>query len=303
MGTKKNTRNGFLITLLLLLMGTSWCAIGLGEEKSTQRRMAQRIITLSPHLTEMVFDLDLGASLVGVSQFSNVPPLAKSLPRVGDAFQLNVEAIVSLNPTLILAWEGGVPRAIRTLRSMGIPVVLIGSEGLSTIGDSYRRLGAVLNKVDAAEVIASRFERQLEELSEQNPWSGQRVFMQIQDVRLFTVNSDHFMGQALAICGVDNIFADAPLSVAPVSLEAVIGAQPNVIVTVSQANQKDPWIEMWRTHLPAARLVEFPASDISQPVARILGGVSALCNALNHGVIERASYNWRDSFPQARVRR
>ena len=96
------------------------------------------------------------------------------------------------------------------------------------------------------------------------------------------------MGQALAICGVDNIFADAPLSVAPVSLEAVIGAQPNVIVTVSQANQKDPWIEMWRTHLPTARLVEFAASDISQPVARILGGVSALCNALNHGVIERA---------------
>ena len=62
--------------------------------------------------------------------------------------------------------------------------------------------------------------------------------MQIQDVRLFTVNSDHFMGQALATCGVDNIFADAPLSVAPVSLEAVIGAQPNVIVTVAQANQK-----------------------------------------------------------------
>ena len=239
----------------------------------------------------MVFDLGLGASLVGVSQFSNVPPSAKSLPRVGDAFQLNVEAIVSLNPTLILAWEGGVPRAIRTLRSMGIPVVLVGSEGLRTIGDVYRRLGAVLNKEDVAEVIASRFERQLEELKQENPRSDQRVFMQIQDVRLFTVNSDHFMGQALAICGVDNIFADAPLSVAPVSFEAVIGAQPTVIVTVSQANQKDPWTEMWRTHLPTARLVEFPASDISQPVARILGGVSALCNALNHGVSERASYN------------
>ena len=101
-----------------------------------------------------------------------------------------------------------------------------------------------------------------EELSEQNPWSGQRVFMQIQDVRLFTVNRDHFMGQALAICGVDNIFADAPLSVAPVSLEAVIGARPNFIVTVTQANQKDPWTKMWRTHLPAARLVEFRTSDV-----------------------------------------
>ena len=126
MGTIKETRNGFQITLLLFFMGASWCAIGLGEEKSTKAQTAQRIVTLSPHLTEMVFDLGLGASLVGVSQFSNVPPSAMSLPRVGDAFQLNVEAIVSLKPTLILAWEGGVPRAIRPLRSLGIPVVLVG---------------------------------------------------------------------------------------------------------------------------------------------------------------------------------
>ena len=78
-------------------------------------------------------------------------------------------------PTLILAWEGGVPRAIRTLRSMGIPVVLVGSEGLRTIGDAYRRLRTVLNKEDVAEVIASRFERRLKELNQQNPSSDQRV--------------------------------------------------------------------------------------------------------------------------------
>ena len=291
MRTKENSRNGFLITLLLMLMATSWCAIGFGEEKATQRQATQRIITLSPHLTEMVFDLGLGASLVGVSRFSKLPPSAQSLPRVGDAFQLNVEAIVALDPTLVLAWQGGVPRAVRTLRSMGIPVALIGSEGLSAIGDSYRRLGAVLDKAEVAEVIAGRFERQLKELSQQNPQSDQRVFLQIQDVRLFTVNSDHFMGQALAICGVDNIFADAPIAVAPVSLEAVIGARPNVIINVSQVNQKDPWSEKWRTHLPATRLIDFAASDISQPVARILGGISALCNVLNRGVGEGTLYN------------
>ena len=195
------------------------------------------------------------------------------------------------------------PRAIRTLRSMGIPVSLIGSEGLSTIGDSYRRLGAVLDKEEIAEVIASRSERQLKELNEQNPWSDQRVFLQIQDVRLFTVNSGHFMGQALAICGADNIFADALLAVAPVSLEAVIAAKPNVIVTVSQLDQSDPRSEKWREHLPAARLVEFAASDISQPVARISDGVSALCNVLNRGTGRRTLYNQGNFIPQAEVRR
>ena len=86
--------------------------------------------------------------------------------------------------------------------------------------------------------------------------------MQIQDVRLFTVNSDHFMGQALAICGVDNIFADAPLSVAPVSLEAVIGAWPNFIVTVTQANQKTRGSRCGARIYPR-HVFEFPASDIT----------------------------------------
>ena len=189
------------------------------------------------------------------------------------------------------------PRAIRTLRSMGIPVSLIGSEGLSTIGDSYRRLGAVLDKEEIAEVIASRSERQLKELNEQNPWSDQRVFLQIQDVRLFRVNSGHLMGQALAICGADNIVADARLAVAPVSLEAVIAAKPNVIVTVSQADQSDPRSEKWREHLPAARLVEFATNDISQPVARILDGVSALCSVLNRGTGQRTLYNQGNFIP------
>ena len=114
--------------------------------------------------------------------------------------------------------------------------------------------------------------------------------MQIQDVRLFTVNGDHFMGQALATCGVDNIFADAPLGRARFARSSD-WCSANCHRYRLTSKSKDPWTEMWRTHLPAARLVEFPASDISQPVARILGGVSALCNALNRGESERASYN------------
>ena len=245
-----------------------------------------RIVTLAPHLTEMVFDLGLGTSVVGVSRFSNLPREAKALPRVGDAYQLSLETIVALKPTHILVWHGGVPRAIRTLEQLGLPVYYMRSEGLSDIANAYRRLGAVLGHSDRAERIAEAFElrlRKLEARRESAP--PRRVFLQIQDMQLFTVNAQHFMGQALEVCGAENVFADARLEVGAVSLEAVIEKQPELIVLVKDESQNDAWSDRWRAMLPQARIHLIQADDLSQPVARLLTGISVLCDAVSVGAV------------------
>jgi len=243
-----------------------------------------RIVTLAPHLTEMVFDLGLGESVVGVSRFSNLPHEAKSLPRVGDAYQLSLETIVALKPTHILVWHGGVPRAIRTLEQLGLPVYFMRSEGLSDIANAYRRLGAVLGYSDRAERVAKAFDYRLKRLEvRRESASPRRVFLQIQDVQLFTVNAQHFMGQALEVCGAENVFADARLEVGTVSLEAVIDRQPEVIVLVKDDAQNDAWSDRWRAMLPRARIHVIKADDISQPVARLLSGISVLCDAVSVG--------------------
>jgi len=243
-----------------------------------------RIVTLAPHLTEMVFDLGLGESVVGVSRFSNLPHEAKSLPRVGDAYQLSLETIVALKPTHILVWHGGVPRAIRTLEQLGLPVYFMRSEGLSDIANAYRRLGAVLGYSDRAERVAEAFDHRLKRLEVRRELaSPRRVFLQIQDMQLFTVNAQHFMGQALEVCGAENVFADARLEVGTVSLEAVIDRQPEVIVLVKDESQNDAWSDRWRAMLPRARIHVIKAEDLSQPVARLLSGISVLCDAVSVG--------------------
>jgi len=243
-----------------------------------------RIVTLAPHLTEMVFDLGLGESVVGVSRFSNLPHEAKSLPRVGDAYQLSLETIVALKPTHILVWQGGVPRAIRTLEQLGLPVYFMHSEGLSDIANAYRRLGAVLGYSDQAERVAEAFDHRLNRLEVRRASaSPRRVFLQIQDMQLFTVNAQHFMGQALEVCGAKNVFADARLEVGTVSLEAVIDRQPEVIVLVKDDSQNDAWSDRWRAMLPRARIHVIKAEDLSQPVARLLSGISVLCDAVSVG--------------------
>ncbi|MGB1189421.1 MAG: hypothetical protein ACPG4A_04275 [Pseudomonadales bacterium] len=79
----------------------------------------ERIVTLSPHLTEMIFDLNRGHQLVGVSRYSDYPPAALDLPIVGDALQINLELIIELEPDQILTWQGGSPRSVSKLEEMG----------------------------------------------------------------------------------------------------------------------------------------------------------------------------------------
>ena len=268
----------------LIVWGFAWPLLAAPSMENSVQPDVLRIVTLAPHLTEMVFDLGLGESVVGVSRFSNLPHEAKSLPRVGDAYQLSLETIVALKPTHILVWHGGVPRAIRTLEQLGLPVYFMRSEGLSDIANAYRRLGAVLGYSDRAERVAEAFDHRLKRLEvRRESASPRRVFLQIQDMQLFTVNAQHFMGQALEVCGAENVFADARLEVGTVSLEAVIDRQPEVIVLVKDESQNDAWSDRWRAVLPRARIHVIKAEDLSQPVARLLSGISVLCDAVSVG--------------------
>ena len=272
----------FLYRLMIAML--AWPALAWQAAGNSSSVEPLRIVTLAPHLTEMVLDLGLGGQVVGVSRYSNVPEDARGLPRVGDAYQLSLEAIVALKPSHILVWQDGVPRAIRTLQQLDLPVHFMSSEGLSDVADAYRRLGNVLGYPERAEQIAVNFEWELKQLKTSRAGiPSHRVFLQIQDVQLFTVNDQHFIGQALTSCGAENIFADARLEVGSVSVESVIKGQPAIIVLIQDEAQSDPWSDRWRTTLPDTRIQIMRAGDLSQPVARILDGISALCDAVSFG--------------------
>ncbi|MDX1381546.1 MAG: helical backbone metal receptor, partial [Xanthomonadales bacterium] len=84
---------------------------------------AGRIVTLSPHLAEGLYAAGAGDRLVATVEYSGFPPAAAVLPRVGDAFRLDIERIVALRPDLVVAWDTGNPRpAVAQLRALGLPV-------------------------------------------------------------------------------------------------------------------------------------------------------------------------------------
>ncbi|MFT5561883.1 MAG: iron complex transport system substrate-binding protein [Candidatus Azotimanducaceae bacterium] len=247
----------------------------------TLEKPALRIISLAPHLTELLYTLEVGDQLVGTARYSTYPAAALAVPRVGDAFSINIELIVSLRPDLILAWHtGGVNKGIARLRDLGLQVYVNESPSLESIGDTLLDVGQLAGSKLAASV-SNQYREELAALrvSYEQPPS---VFFQISDSDLYSVSDQHLIGQAIRHCGGRNIFPVLPSSVAQVSQEAVLANNPNVLL-VTQVPGQAPgsWFDRWRSFdLLTGRLVAIDPNLISRPSFRMLAGIEQVCAAI-----------------------
>lgn len=246
---------------------------------------ARRIVSLAPHLTELLFEAGAGDKVVGASDWSDYPEAARAIPRVGDSHAFDIERILVLRPDLAVAWEGGnAPRHVAALERLGIPVHVETAERLDDIGDAIERLGRLAGTQAVANLAAARYRERLARLRARHAGRAPvRVFHQVWDEPLMTVNGRHPVSDLVAACGGVNVFADAPALVPRVSREAVLRAAPEVITAAEGAGDPlAPW-RRWPS-LPAVaagQLVELPADMISRLTPRLLDAAEPLCAAID----------------------
>lgn len=249
---------------------------------------AQRIVSVAPHLTELLFAAGAGAQVVGAVAYSDHPEAARAIPRVGDSAQLDLERIVALRPDLIVAWHHGTPAAqLQRLRRLGVPVYASESRTMAGIASTLRRLGALTGHAPLAEAEASAFEREVAAL--RSRYAGRaplRVFYQIWPQPLMTVNGRHLISEALALCGARNLFADlAPLT-PTVTLEAVAALDPDAIVSGSVAAGAAADLAVWQRlgalrAVRAQRLLVVDADRLHRQSLRVVDGARELCEKLD----------------------
>lgn len=274
------------LLLLVALAAFSGCDPGPRTSASHAPVAAPRIVTLSPHLAELVFEAGAGAQLVGVVEFSDFPPAARALPRIGDAFRVDYEAVIALRPDLVLAWSSGnAPETIERLQQLGLRVVSLEPVLLADIAAHVERIGELAGTVPVARAAAARFRQRLAALSGAQEAEPVSVFVQLSERPWFTVTDRHFLGQGLSLCGGRNVFGSLPGITAVVSLESIIAARPEVIIASDMGGEGDPlagWAE-W-PELPAVRhgrLYRVDADLLSRPGLRILDGIEVLCADLD----------------------
>jgi|TARA_B110000483_G_C18190910_1_gene540885 iron complex transport system substrate-binding protein len=253
----------------------------LGEE-IVLLKPARRVISLAPHITELIYSLGAEKQIVGTVKYSDYPPEASTLPRIGDAFSLNIESVLALKPDLIIAWHtGGNNRPIERLRSLGLPVYTNEAKSLAGIGEAIIDIAALLGKNERGFALQQEFVTALEN-SRVVKKSSPVIFFQISDQELYTVSSEHLIGQAINHCGGKNLFSDISPNVSQVNQEMILANQPDVIVVTQRPGSESAWVKTWRGFTGTQYQVDTIDPDlISRPSLRMLDGIKAICEIVN----------------------
>jgi iron complex transport system substrate-binding protein len=268
-----------LLVAALLLGFDSRADVAVRDDYGNTVRLgkpAARIVSLAPHLTELVYAAGAGASMVGAVEYSDYPAAARELPRVGGDTTVSLEAVLALKPDLIVAWPNpGSVRIIERLGELGLPVFRSEPRELEDIATTIERLGALGGTPKEAQGAARAFRARKAELERRYAnRANVRVFYQVWSRPLVTVNGDHVISKVIRLCGGENVFASLALIAPEIDAEALLRAKPEVVVTSNPAAERPQW-------LPKARFYVVPAELIQRHTPRLLDGAERVCRALD----------------------
>ncbi|HEU4843132.1 MAG TPA: cobalamin-binding protein [Burkholderiaceae bacterium] len=253
----------------------------------TLARPAQRVIAMAPHITELLFAAGGGEHVVGAMNFSDYPAAARRVPQVGSNEQIDMERILALKPDLLVVWKSGnTARQLEQLKSLGVPMFYSEPQKLDEVATSLTRLGQLLGTEPAAQAAARDYRARIAALSAAYARRPPvRVFYQIWDKPLFTLNGEHIASDVMRLCGGQNVFAAQKVVAPSVGTEAVLQENPEAIIGSERAGQPDAGIYLWKQYpgLQAVRrgnLFALDGETLTRATPRIADAAAQLCEKL-----------------------
>ena len=249
---------------------------------------AQRIVALAPHVIENLYAIGAEKQIVAAVDYSDYPPAASKLPRVGGYSKFDVESILLRKPDLIIGWQSGNPAAqLDQVRALGIPMYLVQSNKFEDVAHELRQLGKLSGRDKEAEAVASGFLQRLQKLRQTNASKPKvRVFYQIWQTPLMTIGGEQIISSAITACGGENVFASIKSMAAQISDEAVIAADAEAFVAGGMGEIRHDWLEVWRrwkqlTAVKRNNLFFVPADLMQRHTVRLVDGAEQLCAHLD----------------------
>jgi len=250
----------------------------------------RRVVALAPSITEIIFSLGQADRLKGVSQFSDYPVAAATLPKVGSYVHPDLERIVALKPDLCIAIKDGNPREIvDRLESMKIPVYAVDPRNLDSVMATVEAIGALLNCEGTAAGLVQGMRRRISRVRERISHAGRRpgVFFQIGIAPIVSVGTDSFIHQLIEMAGGKNLAA-GDVVYPRFSREQVLALSPEIIIITSMARAaafehvKAEW-SRWPS-LPAARDGKIYIEDsnlFDRPSPRLVNALEVLAKRIH----------------------
>jgi len=271
-------RDFFNVIVALIL----WCPwIGSSADAADD----SRLITLSPHLAELVSELGLVEQVVGVSAGTNYPESLNSVPVVGGASSIDFEKVLSLEPTLILAWKEGNKKAdIEKLRILGMDVRVLSGTAFRDVLQHLQYLGAIFDVSEKSRRIITSLSMKAGALRSPNHSAKRNVFVSVWDQPIFTIGGSHLINDGLSFCGAKNVAAEYPFVSGVFSPEQVLLSDADFVLELGSLNRDSNLSELFSRveafgNLPPV----FVAGDpdlLTRGTPRFLDGVTKLCQMI-----------------------
>lgn len=247
----------------------------------------RRIVALAPNLTEIVFALGAGDSLVGVSEYSDFPEAARRIPRIG-GLEVDAEKVAALRPDLVLAMAEGTARgAVSAIQAAGLPVVVVPSGSLDAVLSGIRLVGARLGRTPEAERLARDLERRRAEVARRVAGRRRpRTLLLVWPDPPQAAGGGTFLNDLLREAGADNLVADRPgwpalspefVATAPIEL-LVIPDSDQTRETYARAFRSGP---LSRGPVARARVLRLDESALTRPGPRVFDMLERLAESLS----------------------
>ena len=256
----------------------------------------QRVVSLAPSITEIVFALDQGHRLQGVTTYSDFPPEAVKLPKVGSYVHLDLEKIVALKPDLCIAIKDGNPRVIaQRLESLKIPVYAVDPNNLETIMKTVLEIGTLLNAKGRANQLVQNMDLRIQKVKSlvAKATHRPRVFFQIGVTPIVSVGTRTFIHELIVKAGGTNLAA-GPVPYPRFSREKVLALSPEIIIITSMARSaifekvKAEWGK-W-PNMPAVqnrRIFVEDSNFFDRPTPRLVDGLELLTRLIHPELIDK----------------
>ncbi len=263
------------------------------DDSGRQVTVAQpplRIVSLAPGATELLFAAGAGTQVIATVEYSDEPPAARKVARIGDVAAVDMERLVALHPDVVVVWaSGGNPAQRQKIAGLHIPIYEQQVARLADIPAGVRRLGTLAGTAATAERAAREMDAQLAALTrEYSAPAGKKppsVLLQVWNRPIYTVGGRQLMSDALSICGAHNVFADLAEPGPVVDTEAVIARDPDIIVVAAPQGEGAVWVSDWKRlgSLAAVRnnrVVVFEDQALSRLGPSVIGATAGLCRLL-----------------------
>jgi len=248
----------------------------------------KRIISLSPHATELLFAAGATNQIIATVSFSDYPEAAKAIPRIGSYKKVDLESVIKLKPDLIVAWKsGGSLEQVHELQRLGYKIYFSEPRGFKGVAENISKFGRMLGTENVSTKNADKFINELQSLKQKyKALKSVSVFYQVWNMPLMTINNGHLITNVIEFCGGRNVFGELSARAPRVSIESVISRNPQTIIIGMSENRKG-WEKEWykwnalqaveRKHVYTVN-----ADYIVRQGPRILKGTKQVCEILEN---------------------